>query len=95
MNGTPFKLATFSRPHEKPFSALILGDQVINLAQLHAAALALGDVQGDALLVVGGEGVERLAGDQLVDVFHLSSGCMPAAASSSCSARIAANASVT
>ncbi|MFL6796129.1 MAG: fumarylacetoacetate hydrolase family protein [Xanthobacteraceae bacterium] len=36
MNGTPFKLATFSRPDEKPFSALIVGDQVIKLSQLHA-----------------------------------------------------------
>src|SRR5207248_4468940 len=64
--------------------------QSLGLAQLAAAAVALGDVQRDALLVFRGERVQRLPCDQLVDVFHSSSGCMPAAASESLSARIAA-----
>ncbi len=67
------------------------GRDRLGLAQLPAAAFALGGVQRDALGVLLREGVQRLAGDQLVDVFHSSSGCMPAAASVSRSARMAAN----
>ncbi len=62
----------------------------LGLAQLPAAAIALGDVQRDLLLLVGRERVHGLAVDQLVDVFHSSSGCRPAAPSVSRNARMAA-----
>ena len=36
MNGTPFKLATFAKPNgganAKPFAAIVLGEQAIDLA---------------------------------------------------------------
>jgi 2,4-didehydro-3-deoxy-L-rhamnonate hydrolase len=37
MNGTPFKLATYAKPGAKPFVALVLGDDLINLAAVHAS----------------------------------------------------------
>jgi 2,4-diketo-3-deoxy-L-fuconate hydrolase len=41
MNGTPFKLATFAKanaaPHAKPFAAIVLGEQAIDLTAAHAA----------------------------------------------------------
>ena len=63
----------------------------LGLAQAAAAALALGQVHDDALLVLGGEGAQGVARDQLVDVFHSSSGLIPTAASASRRAFIAAN----
>ena len=62
----------------------------LGLAQLAAALLALGEVHDDALLVLGGERSQGVARDQLVDVFHSSSGLMPTAASASRRAFIAA-----
>ena len=63
----------------------------LGLAQAAAAALALGQVHDDALLVLGGERAQGVARDQLVDVFHSSSGLIPTAASASRRAFIAAN----
>jgi 2,4-diketo-3-deoxy-L-fuconate hydrolase len=41
MNGTPFKLATFAKPNAgpkaKPFAAIVLGEQAVDLALAHAA----------------------------------------------------------
>src|SRR5499427_8838325 len=39
MNGTPFKLATIARANTstKPFAALVLGDEVIDLSAVHTA----------------------------------------------------------
>jgi 2,4-didehydro-3-deoxy-L-rhamnonate hydrolase len=37
MNGSPFKLATLAKPGGKPFVALVLGDDVIDLAEAQAA----------------------------------------------------------
>jgi 2,4-didehydro-3-deoxy-L-rhamnonate hydrolase len=41
MNGTTFKLATFAKPNAgpnaKPFAAIVLGDQAIDLSAAHAA----------------------------------------------------------
>src|SRR6476659_6143861 len=37
MNGTPFKLATFARSNAKPYAAIVLGDQAIDLSAAHAA----------------------------------------------------------
>jgi len=37
MNGTPFKLGTFARPDAKPFAAIVLDDEAIELAAAHAA----------------------------------------------------------
>jgi len=38
MNGTPFKLGTFAKPGGKPFAAIVLGDDAIELAAAQAAA---------------------------------------------------------
>ena len=62
----------------------------LGLAQLPATPLALGEVHDDALLVLGGERAQGVARDQLVDVFHSSSGLIPTAASASRRAFIAA-----
>ena len=37
MNGTPFKLATIARVNKstKPFAALVLGDEAIDLSAVH------------------------------------------------------------
>ena len=35
MNGTPFKLGTFAKQGGKPFAAIVLGDDVIELAAVH------------------------------------------------------------
>jgi len=37
MNGTPFKLATIARVNTgtKPFAALVLGDEAIDLSAVH------------------------------------------------------------
>ena len=39
MNGTPFKLATIARVNTstKPFAALVLGDEAIDLSAAHTA----------------------------------------------------------
>jgi 2-keto-4-pentenoate hydratase/2-oxohepta-3-ene-1,7-dioic acid hydratase in catechol pathway len=37
MNGTPFKLGTFAKAGGKPFAAIVLGDDAIDLAQAQAA----------------------------------------------------------
>jgi 2,4-didehydro-3-deoxy-L-rhamnonate hydrolase len=37
MNGTPFKLATYAKSNAKPFVAIVLGEQTIDLAAAHAA----------------------------------------------------------
>jgi 2-keto-4-pentenoate hydratase/2-oxohepta-3-ene-1,7-dioic acid hydratase in catechol pathway len=37
MNGTPFKLGTFARPGGRPFAAIVLGDDAVELAAAHAA----------------------------------------------------------
>src|SRR5437764_8525269 len=41
MNGTPFKLATFAKPNAgtnaKPFAAIVLGEQAVDLSAAHAA----------------------------------------------------------
>jgi len=37
MSGTPFKLATFAAPGGAEFAAIVLGDQAIGLAAVHAA----------------------------------------------------------
>jgi 2-keto-4-pentenoate hydratase/2-oxohepta-3-ene-1,7-dioic acid hydratase in catechol pathway len=37
MNGTPFKLGTFARSGGRPFAAIVLGDDAIELAAAHAA----------------------------------------------------------
>jgi 2-keto-4-pentenoate hydratase/2-oxohepta-3-ene-1,7-dioic acid hydratase in catechol pathway len=42
MNGTPFKLATYAGPNAKPFVALVLGEQTIDLAAAHTAYRAAG-----------------------------------------------------
>ena len=39
MNGTPFKLGTFAKQGGKPFAAIVLGDDVIELEAVHRAAL--------------------------------------------------------
>jgi len=36
MNGTPFKLGTFAKQGGKPFAAIVLGDDVFELASTHA-----------------------------------------------------------
>ena len=36
MNGTPFKLGTFAKPGGRPFAAIVLGDDVIEVAATHA-----------------------------------------------------------
>ncbi len=36
MNGTPFKLGTFAKQAGKPFAAIVLGDDVFELASAHA-----------------------------------------------------------
>jgi 2,4-didehydro-3-deoxy-L-rhamnonate hydrolase len=38
VNGTPFKLATYAKPNAKPFVAIMLGEQTIDLAAAHAAS---------------------------------------------------------
>jgi hypothetical protein len=63
----------------------------LGLAEPAAAAIAFGQVHDDALLVLRGERAQGVARNQLVDVFHSSSGRMPSAASASRSAFIAAN----
>jgi len=42
MNGTVFKLGTFAKSGGKPFAALVLGDDAIDLAQAHAAYRSAG-----------------------------------------------------
>jgi 2-keto-4-pentenoate hydratase/2-oxohepta-3-ene-1,7-dioic acid hydratase in catechol pathway len=42
MNGTVFKLGTFAGPVGRPFPAIVLGDDAIDLAQAHAAFRAAG-----------------------------------------------------
>jgi 2-keto-4-pentenoate hydratase/2-oxohepta-3-ene-1,7-dioic acid hydratase in catechol pathway len=42
MNGTAFKLGTFARPGGKPFAALVLGDDVVDLAAAGAASTHAG-----------------------------------------------------
>jgi len=37
MNGTPFKLGTFARPGDKPFAAIVMGDDVFALGSTHFA----------------------------------------------------------
>ena len=37
MNGTPFKLGTFAKPGDKPFAAIVLGDDVFALGATHFA----------------------------------------------------------
>ena len=37
MNGTPFKLGTFAKQGGKPFAAIVLGDDAIELAAATAA----------------------------------------------------------
>src|SRR5689334_17005785 len=37
MNGTPFRLATVARANARPFAALVLGEQTIDLSAAHAA----------------------------------------------------------
>src|SRR5690242_11831962 len=37
MNGTPFRLATVARANARPFVALVLGEQMIDLSAAHAA----------------------------------------------------------
>jgi len=39
MNGTPFKLGAFAKQGGRPFAAIVLGDDVIELAAAHRAAL--------------------------------------------------------
>ena len=49
MNGTPFKLGTFAKQGGKPFAAIVLGDDVIDIASTRSGAL--GSIAGiDALL---------------------------------------------
>jgi 2,4-didehydro-3-deoxy-L-rhamnonate hydrolase len=40
MNGTPFKLGTFAQQGEKPFSAIVLGDEIIELGSARAGMFA-------------------------------------------------------
>jgi 2,4-diketo-3-deoxy-L-fuconate hydrolase len=47
MNGTPFKLGTFAKQGGKPFAAIVLGDDAIELAAATAAARK-GDVSSTA-----------------------------------------------
>jgi len=42
MNGTPFKLGTFAKSGGKPFAAIVLGDDVVELAQAQKAYSASG-----------------------------------------------------
>ena len=42
MNGTPFKLGTFAKSGGKPFAAIVLGDDAIELAQAQAACRTSG-----------------------------------------------------
>jgi len=37
MNGTPFKLGTFAKPGDKPFAAIVIGDDVFALGASHFA----------------------------------------------------------
>jgi 2-keto-4-pentenoate hydratase/2-oxohepta-3-ene-1,7-dioic acid hydratase in catechol pathway len=37
MNGTPFKLATLAKPGGRPFAAIVLGDDAVELSAAHAA----------------------------------------------------------
>ncbi len=37
MNGTPFKLGTFTKPGDKPFAAIVIGDDVFALGATHFA----------------------------------------------------------
>ena len=37
MNGNPFKLATFAKPGGRPFAAIVLGDDAVELTAAHAA----------------------------------------------------------
>ncbi len=42
MNGTPFKLGTFAKSGGKPFAAIVLGDDVVELTQAQKAYSAAG-----------------------------------------------------
>jgi hypothetical protein len=35
MNGRAFKLGTFARPNGDPFAAIVLGDEIVDLARAH------------------------------------------------------------
>jgi 2,4-diketo-3-deoxy-L-fuconate hydrolase len=43
MNGTPFKLGTFAKPHGGAFAAIVLGDNVIDLRSVTSGALSSTD----------------------------------------------------
>ena len=50
MNGTPFKLGMFTKPGVRPFAAIVLGDDVINLKAAPNAASLSGADSIDGLL---------------------------------------------